>query len=107
MKRLQFIGLVTNSIFIASIKRKFSFFFKPTLTAAWPASSYPNLPVAATDVRLYPVIYSPAGIGGGGAYGGYAISPYNGLRLVGTDMGTLFRSPNSTKTWYPIPHRQA
>lgn len=51
--------------------------------------------------------YSPLGVGGGGAMSGIAISPYNDLWFVGTDMGTLFRSVNKGVSWNPVNHYQA
>lgn len=52
-------------------------------------------------------VYSPLGVGGGGAMSGIAISPYNDLWFVGTDMGTLFRSIDKGVTWNPVNHYQA
>lgn len=51
-------------------------------------------------------LYSPRGVGGGGAMAGYSISPNSDLRFVGTDMGTLFRSTDRGNTWNPISHTQ-
>jgi|GEM_PF-1134948 len=51
--------------------------------------------------------YTPLGVGGGGAMTGIAISPYNNLWFVGTDMGTLFKSTDLGKTWNPVNHFQA
>lgn len=50
--------------------------------------------------------YQPRGIGGGGAFSGLSFSPYSSLWFVGTDMGTLFRSPNKGRSWYPVNHFQ-
>lgn len=46
--------------------------------------------------------YSQMGVGGGGAMTSLSFSPYSNLWLVGTDMGTLFRSSNQGQTWHPI-----
>lgn len=51
--------------------------------------------------------YRSTGIGGGGAMSGFSISPYSSLWFVGTDMGTLFRSPDAGKTWSAIDQREA
>lgn len=50
--------------------------------------------------------YIPLGVGGG-AMSGIAISPYNNLWFVGTDMGTLFRSVDLGKSWRAVNHLQA
>jgi hypothetical protein len=47
------------------------------------------------------------GVGAGGAMSGVAMSPYNNLWFVGTDMGTLFRSVDFGKSWLPVNHHQA
>jgi photosystem II stability/assembly factor-like uncharacterized protein len=51
--------------------------------------------------------YLPIGIGGGGAMSGVAISPYDNLWFVGTDMGTIFRSNDLGKSWNAINHLEA
>lgn len=51
--------------------------------------------------------YRPLGVGGGGAMSGLAISPFSDLWLVGTDMGTLFRSTDKGISWKAINHYQA
>jgi photosystem II stability/assembly factor-like uncharacterized protein len=51
--------------------------------------------------------YTPLGVGGGGAMSGFAISPYANLWLVGTDMGTLFRSTDYGESWNAINHNEA
>jgi len=60
-------------------------------------------------VNLEPTqrIYTPMGVGGGGAMSGFAINPYSNLWLVGTDMGTLFRSTDYGLTWDAINHNEA
>ena len=65
----------------------------------------PNIP----DVDPLPSIsdYLPVGVGGGGAMSGVAMSPYNNLWFVGTDMGTLFRSVDLGKSWQAVNHLQA
>ena len=50
--------------------------------------------------------YEARGIGGGGAFTGYAMSPYAPFRFVATDMGTLFRSDDRGKSWAPVSHAQ-
>lgn len=50
--------------------------------------------------------YVPMGIGAGGALSGMAISPYDNLWFVGTDMGTLFKSTDQGKRWYAVNHFQ-
>ena len=50
--------------------------------------------------------YTPRGIGGGGAMASYSISPYANLRFVGTDMGTLFYSEDTGRSWTPVDQRQ-
>jgi hypothetical protein len=44
----------------------------------------------------------PHGVGGGGATSGLSISPYNDIWFVGSDMGTLFRSPDRGYSWQPV-----
>ena len=61
---------------------------------------------ASTKIASTLSHYEPRGIGGGGAMASYSISPYSKLRLVGTDMGTLFRSLDGGKSWTPISHKQ-
>lgn len=51
--------------------------------------------------------YKPIGVGGGGAMSGVAISPYQNLWFVGTDMGTLFRSTDQGASWNAVNHMQA
>jgi len=51
--------------------------------------------------------YKPIGVGGGGAMSGLAMSPYSNLWLVGTDMGTLFRSTDQGISWNAINHNEA
>ena len=55
----------------------------------------------------YSAEYSPRGVGGGGAMAGFSISPYSSLQFVGTDMGILFRSADSGKSWVPVSQAQA
>ncbi len=52
-------------------------------------------------------LYKAMGVGGGGAMSGFAINPYSKLRLIGTDMGTLFRSVDDGLSWQPINHNEA
>jgi photosystem II stability/assembly factor-like uncharacterized protein len=61
----------------------------------------------AANAAKSDTLYSPRGIGGGGALASYSISPYSPLRFVGTDMGTLFRSLDGGKSWIPINQAQA
>jgi hypothetical protein len=49
-------------------------------------------------------MYTPKGVGGGGALSGFSISPYSDHWFVGTDMGTLYRSANEGESWYPVSH---
>ncbi len=107
MRRIEFLQLLSKSLIFTGLKinPKKAIQIKPA--SPWPVSSYPNLPPVMANITPTQITYTPVGIGGGGAYAGYAISPYNNLRLVGTDMGTLFRSPDDTKSWYPISHYQA
>lgn len=63
----------------------------------------PTTPVPAPN----PSAYKPIGVGGGGAFSGVAISPYNNLWFVGTDMGTLFRSTDLGLSWSPVSHFEA
>lgn len=51
--------------------------------------------------------YKALGVGGGGALSGMAISPYGNLWFVGTDMGTLFRSTDSGRSWHTVKHSEA
>lgn len=53
-----------------------------------------------------PHTYLPVGVGGGGAMSGIALSPYNNLWFVGTDMGTLFRSTDLGLSWEAVNHNQ-
>jgi len=73
--------------------------------------STPQNPGDTTDPDPDPpnenVLYRPLGVGGGGAMSGVAINPYNQTWYVGTDMGTLFRSPDHGETWLPVNHYQA
>lgn len=54
-----------------------------------------------------PYPYEVRGVGGGGAMSGLSISPWNDLWFVGTDMGTLFRSTDAGRLWYPVSHYEA
>ena len=60
-----------------------------------------------TDPNHVSNIYKAMGVGGGGAMSGFAINPYSKLRLIGTDMGTLFRSVDDGASWQPINHNEA
>lgn len=60
-----------------------------------------------TDPNHVSSIYKAMGVGGGGAMSGFAINPYSKLRLIGTDMGTLFRSIDDGASWQPINHNEA
>ncbi len=51
--------------------------------------------------------YVARGVGGGGAFVGLSMSPYQRLWFVATDMGTLFRSTDSGATWQAVPHTSA
>lgn len=63
--------------------------------------------VAPAQASVSKTLYSPRGVGGGGALSGFSISPYSDLRFVGTDMGTLFRSVDGGKNWIAVAHDQA
>lgn len=60
----------------------------------------------AADAPQQPSPYRAVGVGGGGAMTGLSMSPYSDIWFVATDMGTLFRSTDSGKSWSPIPHKQ-
>lgn len=52
-------------------------------------------------------VYSPQGIGGGGAMSSFSMSPSDkNLWLVATDMGTIFRSLDQGESWLPVDHGQ-
>jgi hypothetical protein len=51
--------------------------------------------------------YVARGVGGGGAFVGLSMSPYQLLWFVGTDMGTLFRSTDEGASWQAVPHSSA
>jgi photosystem II stability/assembly factor-like uncharacterized protein len=56
---------------------------------------------------VLPEPYVARGVGGGGAFVGFSMSPYQRLWFVGTDMGTLFRSTNEGASWQAVPHTNA
>jgi photosystem II stability/assembly factor-like uncharacterized protein len=65
---------------------------------------------AAIAGALPPVLpspYAPRGVGGGGAFVGFSMSPYQPLWFVGTDMGTLFRSIDLGASWQAVPNTSA
>jgi hypothetical protein len=63
---------------------------------------------AASDVpSAPPEPYVARGVGGGGAFVGFSMSPYQRLWFVGTDMGTLFRSTDDGASWQAVPHTSA
>ena len=66
-------------------------------------------PVPTPDPDPSPTtsVYTPKGVGGGGAMSGVAISPYSNTWFVGTDMGTLFRSDDRGRNWVPVNHFEA
>lgn len=73
-----------------------------------PAPSPTPLPTPTPGPVLpTPSTYEPRGVGGGGAMAGFAVNPWNtNIRFVGTDMGTLFRSTDSGKSWRPVSDDQ-
>lgn len=83
----------------------------PVVTNTPPGGGSPNTPytLGPTPVTPLPALsgYLPLGVGGGGAMSGFAMSPYNDLWFVGTDMGTLFRSVDLGKKWTAVNHYQA
>ncbi len=63
---------------------------------------------AASDVPpKLPEPYVARGVGGGGAFVGFSMSPYQRLWFVGTDMGTLFRSTDEGTSWQAVPNTSA
>nr|WP_294516502.1 hypothetical protein [uncultured Rhodopila sp.] len=63
---------------------------------------------AAADVPpKLPEPYVARGVGGGGAFVGFSMSPYQRLWFVGTDMGTLFRSTDEGASWQAVPNTSA
>jgi photosystem II stability/assembly factor-like uncharacterized protein len=62
--------------------------------------------VAATAPILTST-HQPCGVGGGGGFVGFSMSPYQKLWFVGTDMGTLFRSTNEGGSWQAVPNQNA
>jgi hypothetical protein len=71
-----------------------------------PPPPPPLCPITTASDRVYPGGFAPKGVGGGGALSSFSISPYSKLWLVGTDMGTLYRSTDAGSTWSPISHLQ-
>ena len=72
--------------------------------ALWPARGRS----AASEVPpKLPEPYVARGVGGGGAFVGFSLSPYQRLWFVGTDMGTLFRSTDEGASWQAVPHDNA
>jgi len=52
-------------------------------------------------------LYQPQGIGGGGAFTSFSMSPYDpNLWFVATDMGILFRSLDQGASWQPVDQAQ-
>jgi uncharacterized lipoprotein YbaY len=84
-----------------------SFTYKVNDGALDSSAATVSITVIATTNPTPVAEYVPLGVGGGGAMTGIAISPYNNLWFVGTDMGTLFRSTDLGKTWNPVNHFQA
>ena len=83
----------------------------PTETKTWidPGTDYKE-PVCETTLDRSSVsdkMYQVRGVGGGGAMSGLSISPWDDTFFVGTDMGTLFRSTDAGKLWYPVSHYEA
>ncbi len=80
-------------------------------TAAIGAASvaWPKATRSATVVTppALPEPYLPRGVGGGGAFIGFSMSPYQRLWFVGTDMGTLFRSIDAGASWQAVPNTSA
>ncbi len=68
---------------------------------AWSGSPPPALPPA--PAMSCP--YVARGVGGGGAFIGFSMSPYQQLWFVSTDMGTLFRSVDNGNTWQAVPNQ--
>jgi photosystem II stability/assembly factor-like uncharacterized protein len=63
---------------------------------------------AASEVPpKLPEPYVARGVGGGGTFVGFSMSPYQRLWFVGTDMGTLFRSTDDGASWQAVPHTSA
>jgi len=83
----------------------------PTETRTWivpgTVSRDPVCPTTLDRSSVSSYSYEVRGIGGGGAMSGLSISPWNSLWFVGTDMGTLFRSTDAGKLWYPVSHYEA
>lgn len=63
-----------------------------------------DLDIKATKVEVENPLsaYTQLGVGGGGAMTSLSFSPYTNVWLVGTDMGTLFRSIDNGDSWTPI-----
>ncbi len=60
-------------------------------------------PVPAPSPPSLPQNYAARGVGGGGAFLGFSMSPYQDLWFVGTDMGPLFRSIDCGANWQTEP----
>ena len=74
-----------------------------------PASANAETKSAETKVAP-PVLAEPyvaRGVGGGGAFIGLSMSPYQRLWFVATDMGTLFRSTDNGASWQAVPNTSA
>jgi hypothetical protein len=69
-----------------------------------PDGAPPAVSIAAPKLTE---AYVARGVGGGGAFAGLSMSPYQRLWFVGTDMGTLFRSTDEGTSWQAVPHANA
>ena len=92
---------------MSDVTRRTAFRHAATLGAALvarPGVAGGALPVVPPAL---PEPYVARGVGGGGAFVGLSMSPFQRLWFVATDMGTLFRSTDNGASWQAVPHTSA
>ena len=74
------------------------------LGAALTVGPRPSAAAGSVAPPVLPEPYAPRGVGGGGAFIGLSMSPYQRLWFVATDMATLFRSTDEGASWQAVPN---